>query len=140
MNKIILILLISSLFLCFQKNHEDISIVHLSYNVLNRKFEKRKYINSQNSTNFYIGKEHFITKGFPITLNEEMINELELIDINEFVEISMKKREDLIEAGERIGTIKLLTNSEIFKVINLYEKKGSKYLKYRVEWIEEITN
>lgn len=112
-------------------------IIHLSYNT-GSQFKVRKYIEN-NIIHFYIENEHFKTKE-KSKIFKDKLNNINLININQFIDISKKERLKLIKEGESKGVIKILKNSKTFKTIYLYEKKGCYVYRYDVKWVDEIIN
>ncbi|WP_407268042.1 hypothetical protein [Tenacibaculum maritimum] len=136
MKKHILITIFTMIY--FQKTDAQVdSVIHLSYN-LDSKSKGQKYLKDK-ITHFYIKNEHFTTKRRSEIFNEKPKN-IDLINIDQFINISEKERERLVKEGEKKGVIKMLKNSEIFKTIYLYEKKDCRVYKYNVKWIDEIVN
>ena len=136
MKKYILIIIFAMIY--FQKINAQVNnVIHLSYN-LDPKSKSQKYLKDE-IVHFYIENEHFTTKKKSKVLSEKPRN-IDLININQFINISEKEREKLIKEGEKKGVIKILKNSEIFKTIYLYEKKDCRFYRYNVKWIDEIVN
>jgi len=115
------------------------SIVNIDFNISIQENRIKKYLDSDKCAHFYIGREHFKAMGPAETIALGDLNLIALMDLDKFVEVSDSRRERLIKKGEKEGIIKLLSNSEVFDTIYLYEKsEENKALKYRVIWIDEI--
>ncbi len=125
-------------FVFFQRINAQTNEIHLSYNCLNSEQKVLKYY-KEKSIHFYIGNEHFIANTKPKILKPKAIK-FKLIDINQLIEISIRKKKEVIREGEKKRRIKILKNNEIFKTIFLYEKKGSLIYKYQVVWFDEIVD
>lgn len=115
--------------------------INLSFNILDKNFKARKYTDDKGWLNFYIENEHFISKQQPVPISKHDLQSIQIIDIKEFNRKSDVKRKKLIKEGEKTGTINILSNSNVFGKIYLYEKnKDGLIYKYRVTWVEEIIN
>ncbi len=121
-------------------NVQEVNEVYLSYNIIESKVITKKYIDDKGSLNFYIGNEHFISNLAPKKINKNDLKCESLLDVKTLISISNKKRKELIKAGHKSGKIKMLNNSDVFKVIYLYEKKEDKIYIYKVKWVDEIMN
>lgn len=129
-----------SLIFCIHKDEQQVKEVHLSYNILNKKLKLRKYFDKKGLIHFYIENEHFIANQSPKLLITENFTNKSLVDIDYLIKISTKKKKELVKKGEKLGVIRLLSNSEIFETIYLYEKKEKKNYRYKVKWIDEKIN
>lgn len=136
--KLFYIITLLSLIFCINKDEQQVKEVHLSYNILNKKFKIRKYLDKKGLIHFYIENEHFRTNQPPTPLITGDFTNKNLVDIDYLINMSTKKKKELVKKGERLGVIRLLSNSEIFETIYLYEKKGKKNYRYKVKWIDEI--
>ena len=140
MKKVFSILLLASFFICFQKDQRQMDTIHLSYNILESKKILTKYFDKKECVNFYFDDEHFESQETAISINSDDLEKIKLISIDMLIKLSNKKRKDLIKIGEKISSIKILSNSEVFENIYLYEQKNDGFFKYKVHWIDEITN
>lgn len=120
------------------KKDQESNDINLSYNILAGEFSTRKYIDDKGFLNFYINNEHFQANQLPEELNDSILIREKLVDINEFEEFVIEKKKELIKKGEKKGMIKIISNSEVFKTIYLYEIRENKIYKYEVTWVDEI--
>lgn len=137
MRKLFLILLLATI-LISNNTLENQRPIHLSYNITNSNVPLKKYMDKRGCANFYIGNEYFKAIENPQIITESDIENLELISIDTLIALSNKKRRDSIDIGEKNGVLKILSNSEIFDTIYIYEKHNGEFFKHRVEWVEQI--
>lgn len=138
MKKLFLIIL-SIVFLISHKRSEyQQGIVHLSYNITNSNVPLKKYLDNRGCVNFYIDNEYFKAIETPKAISKENIENIKLITIDSLIALFDKVRRDSIKIGEKKGVLKILSNSDIFKNIYIYEKQNERFFKHRVEWVEQI--
>ena len=112
--------------------------IYLSYNISKDSLKKYKYKDDKGYTNFHIGKEHFISKESPKKVcGKNNINKL--ININEFIREADNVRENLLKKEKKTREITILSKSNIFDVIYLYERVDDEIFIYKVEWVEETS-
>ena len=136
--KLFYIIILLSLIFCINKDEQQVKEVHLSYNILNKKFKIRKFLDKKGLIHFYIENEHFRTNQSPKPLITGDFTNKNLVDIDCLINMSTKKKKELVKKGEKLGVIRILSNSKIFETIYLYVKKGKKNYRYKVKWIDEI--
>ncbi len=114
--------------------------MHLIYNEDHSNIQ-RKYVDSEGRINFYINKEHFISLKKEENLCDSEMNKIVAVDINAFINIAVKKRQKKIEEDEKKGnTISIVPNDRVFDCIFIYKKKNNTWMKYPVQWVDEIIN
>lgn len=113
--------------------------VHLSYNLHESDNDLKKIINKDGSFHFFINKEYFKTNTLDSILNKTEIQNIDIICIDDFKFLALKERERQIKEGEKINSIRILMNDEVFNKIYLYEKNQDNTVnRYLVTWVEEI--
>ena len=124
-------LFVVTLFLCLATSLEA-QTIHLWYNIDNQcKFNK--IIKKNGDILFKIENQFFkYDKNNQIEkLTSKEIKGLNVININKFLKIATKKREELI----REDSVKILSNKEVFDKIYLYEKiRNGNIKRYVVFW------
>lgn len=115
--------------------------VHLSFELteINKDYKVR---DENGYVHFYMQDQHFKSLNpFPDyeEFNPNFLQQVEIIEISEFLEVANKERKRLIVEGERNQSLKILFNNEVFKKIYLYQKINKDCIsRLEVVWIEEI--
>src|SRR5690606_5486883 len=136
------ILLIFLLFLSLIANSQIKDTVHLSFDPTEIKNECKKVTDDNGFVHIYIRDQHFKSiKPFPDDeeFNHDLLQNVRLVGISEFLELAHKERKRLIMVGEKNQAIKILFNNEVFEKIYLYQKINDECIsRLEVGWIEEI--